>query len=486
MGRTLAALLLSAGMLSLSIARPEIGWWLGWLALWPVFWLLEQGPGWKKRALLGMTWLFLIAQMGFPYAVSTAHHYLEGKNPVGAWAMGTVLGMVTSLRYLVFFTLAARRRHALWFWAALWCSSELLIWQMMPVYGGVHVLGDRPFVQWASWLGAPGLSWLWFVLSYALFRGLGQGRQRVAAIAAFAAVHAAGVFWLRDWSARVASWPRHSVVVIQANQPPALPATLEMGHKTRQQMLDLTRPWISASGSRPEVVVWPEASLPLVEWERLGGLELGVELIFVEHEPGAQAGYVVARALDSQGHSLASYRKRKLIMMGEWVPWDRPHSLEAGNEDHLLPTPLGPALPLICFEGLWPSFVAAFHRNTGFSASWLVHMGSESSFGSDLACRQSLHLAMLRAVELRRPMLRADNSGISGWVDPTGELHQATGTFRTQGQRMEMAVHPEAGASGYSRWGDLPLAFLIAAGLLFGLFPSRPSPLDPLAEPAGA
>ncbi|MBT9581820.1 hypothetical protein IV102_00630 [bacterium] len=465
--KAFAALLLSAAMLSLSIAHPGL-WCLGWIALWPIFWLLDKGPTWKQRIMLGAAWLFLISQLGFPYAVSTAHHYLDGKNPLGAWLMGTTLGVITSLRYLVFMTLATRRPHPALTWSAIWCACELLIWQMMPVYGGVHVLGDRPFIQWAEWVGAPGLSWMWFVLSYCLYNSMRQRSQLARTLAVFGAVHLVGILWLHSWTQRVAGWPRRNVAVIQANQPPSLQPTVEVGLKARQQMLEQTRQWLAGPGPKPEVVVWPEASLPLVEFERLGGLAIGVELIFVDHERGSQAGYVVARVLDKQGQSQGSYRKRKLIMMGEWMPWDKAHSLQVGQQDQLLPTALGPALPLVCFEGLWPSFVASFHRRTGSSASWLVHMGSESSFGSDLACRQSLHLATLRAVELRRPMLRADNSGVSGWVDPTGRLHEATPTFTTRAQTMAMAMDPSAGTTGYTRWGDLPVAGLILAGLVAG------------------
>ena len=461
-----SALAVSAALLCLTVARPEF-WCLGWVALWPMFWLLETRPSWKRRLLLGALWLFLISQFGFPYAVSTAYAYLGHRNPAAAWMMGTTLGGVTSLRYLAFLGLAAqpRGRQRAWGWAALWCACELLIWQMMPVYGSVHVLGDGAFVQWAELLGAPGLSGLWFVLSLLLYDGF-RGRRRLAPIlGVFALVHLVGWVRLAQWSRRMQEWPERRVAVIQANQPPALQQTLEVGQAARQLMLERTQSLLHSSPVPPEVVVWPEASLPLVDYQKLGGLSLGVELVFTDYEPGRHLGYIVARLLDGDGQSRARYRKRKLIMMGEWLPWDRHHSFEVGQEDQLLPTALGPALPLVCFEGLWPGFVAGFHHRTGGAATWLVHMGSESSFSSPLACAQSLHLASLRAVELRRPMLRADNSGISGWIDVTGRIHQATPTFARESCVMTLAVDPTPSASGYTLWGDYLLYGLILIGL---------------------
>lgn len=462
----LGQLALSAGLLTLTIANS--GWfWLGWLALWPVFHLLEQNPGLGRRAVLGLIWLFLISQFGFPYAVATAYHHLGG-NPPAAWLMGTTLGVITSLRYFAFVVLARWSPGRWWTWPAAWSACELFIWQMMPVYGSVHVLGDRPFVQWAEWLGAPGLSWLWFCLSLGLYETVRGRAPAKISLGLLLAVHLVGWARLAQWQARSAAWPRHSIAIIQGNQPANLQTTMEVAQEARRRMLEQTQLFLQSLQTRPALVVWPEASLPLVESGKLEGFQLRYPLLFTDFEPGTQAGYVIARALDIEGHSLASYRKRKLILMGEWTPWDKAHSLQVGEQDTLLPTPVGPVLPLICFEGLWPGFVASFHRHTGAEARWLVYLGSESSFGSDLCCRQSLHLATLRTVELRRPLVRANNSGISGWIDCTGRLHQATRTFTPQAEVLEVAMPEQPEWTLYARWGDIPVYLAIVLGAALG------------------
>lgn len=458
--RALVSLALSAALLTATVADTRL-FVLGWLVPWPVFYLLEQKPGLARRAGLGLLWLFLISQFGFPYAVATANRHLQGQNLPAAWLMGTTLGVVTSLRYLVFMLAAAGPRLT---WPAVWSACELFIWQMMPVYGGVHVLGDRPFVQWAEWLGAPGLSWLWFSLSLALYESLRGRFKPHYSLVPFLLIHLIGGWSLLHWQGRVATAPRRSLAVIQGNLPPALAQTMEVAEQSRAQMVEQTRRFLSTLQQKPEVVIWPEASLPLLEHTRLERFGLGIPLIFTDFEPGSRAGYVVARLLDAQDRSLGVYRKRKLILMGEWRPWDLEGSLQVGQEDVLLPSPAGAVLPLVCFEGLWPGFAASFHRNTGARAEWLVYLGSESSFGSDLCCRQSLHLAMLRSVELRRPMVRANNSGVSGWIDSSGRLHQATRPFTRQAVLLEVAM-PPAGWTLYARWGDLPLWLLILLGL---------------------
>lgn len=461
------ALLLSAALICFTVGNSGL-WPLGWLALWPIFYLLGQKPCWWERLLMGLIWLFCVSQLGFPYAVSTAYHHLHG-HLFQAWLMGTILGVVTSTRYLVFFLFAFPGRRQGLYWASLWCACELLIWQMMPVYGAVHVLGDRPLLQWSEWVGAPGVSWLWFYLSYQLY----QRRRR--GLALFFLVHVVGWGQLENWQERVLTYPKHRIALIQANQPSALVQSLEVGLKAREIMLELTGAFLSDTPPPPEVVVWPEASLPLVEYTKLGGIPLlGVELIFTDFEPGSQQGYVLARLLDRNGQSKAAYRKRKLIMMGEWTPGDPKHSFQVGDHDDLLPSAAGPALPLICFEGLWPSFVADFHRHSGGQATWMVHLGSESSFGSDLACYQSLNLLSIRAIELRLPMVRADNSGVSGWIDATGQMHEATQPFTQACLMLEVPIPGQAELTLYGRYADAPLWFLIALSVCLQILGARP------------
>jgi apolipoprotein N-acyltransferase len=103
----------------------------------------------------------------------------------------------------------------------------------------------------------------------------------------------------------------------------------------------------------------------------------------------------------------------------------------------------------------------------------VVHMGSESSFGSPLACAQSLHLAQFRAIELRRPVVRADNSGVSGWIDPTGRLHQATSTFQAQSVMLEVSLDPHPTSTWFTFWGDYPVYILSLIGLALGYWPRR-------------
>jgi apolipoprotein N-acyltransferase len=82
-----------------------------------------------------------------------------------------------------------------------------------------------------------------------------------------------------------------------------------------------------------------------------------------------------------------------------------------------------------------------------------------------------LALARLRAVEHRRWLVRATNSGISAVVDPTGRVVARTGLLTRESLRATVA--PLDGETFYARTGDWP-GWLAAAVTALAL--ARPAP----------
>jgi hypothetical protein len=73
----------------------------------------------------------------------------------------------------------------------------------------------------------------------------------------------------------------------------------------------------------------------------------------------------------------------------------------------------------ICFEDIFGSLNATFVRN---GADMLVNLTNDSWSGSVPAEMQHLGLAVFRAVENRRPLIRGTNSGITCLVTPSGKI----------------------------------------------------------------
>jgi apolipoprotein N-acyltransferase len=172
------------------------------------------------------------------------------------------------------------------------------------------------------------------------------------------------------------------------------------------------------------------------------------------------------------------YRKRRLLPFGEYVPaaefvsrflaWRPSQSFVAADDDEPALLELSPngsgivrLAPSICYEATWPG---AFNRQVRDGADLLVNVTDDSWFGRTAEPAQHLRLATLRAVETRRWLVRASNSGISAFIDPFGRVVASlpVGAAAT----LERQVGAGGALTPYVRFGDWPV---LAAALTLAL-----------------
>ena len=85
---------------------------------------------------------------------------------------------------------------------------------------------------------------------------------------------------------------------------------------------------------------------------------------------------------------------------------------------------------LICYEDILPSFVRSVVRHG--DPDLLVNLTNDAWFGDSTEPWIHLALAKLRAVEHRRYLIRATNSGVSALIDPVGRVPLVSGTFKEE------------------------------------------------------
>ncbi len=210
------------------------------------------------------------------------------------------------------------------------------------------------------------------------------------------------------------------------------------------------------------------------------------------------------RAQDDEirGERAAEYHKRRLLAFGEYVPgeawWQAlgltpflPSFLQRsrfypGPEAHTLQyreageTGSGKLLPTICYEIIFPDYVRRFDQATR-DAELLVNLTQDGWYGNTFETYQHLELGRLRAIELRRSLVRANNNGVSVFIDMTGQpIEPRLGPRRSSfGERAVMVarvpVHVPA-PTLYARLGDWWLAGAVVVLIflvLIGIFRSR-------------
>ena len=174
----------------------------------------------------------------------------------------------------------------------------------------------------------------------------------------------------------------------------------------------------------------------------LEGEGLGDELAVMEH------GRIWnSLAVMSPANELQTYRKHHLVIFGETIPFvdslpllKKIYEQQAGVEyggsftpgvtwDPLpIPQAMGTiigAIPTVCFEDTLGRLTRRFVRP---GPQVIVNVTNDGWFKQSCASDQHFANARFRAIELRRPMLRCANTGVSAAIDSTGSCaHPDTG-----------------------------------------------------------
>ena len=183
------------------------------------------------------------------------------------------------------------------------------------------------------------------------------------------------------------------------------------------------------------------------------------------------------------GNLIAQYDKMHLVPFGEYVPWSWlfffVEKISTGVGDYQPGSRVvvsrlesGEKLGLfICYEAVVPDLVRRFVAE---GAEVLVNITNDTWFGTSAAPHQHLLMARMRAVENRRYLLRAANSGVSAVIDPFGRVLSRTGLDRRA--VLDDTFHFLQTPTFYSRHGDL-FAWLCLALSLILMLASGPFPL---------
>lgn len=292
-----------------------------------------------------------------------------------------------------------------------------------------------------------------------------------------------GLFRLDQVTQEVQTAPTTTITLVQGN--------IRQDQKWDRAFKDMTVDRYAAltlEAGPSDLVVWPETALPFhygrdpVYSSRVDALVRQKRTALLTGSPAAepreQGGfryYNRAYMLNPMGMVTGHYDKTHLVPFGEYVPLEdllffvEKLTAEAGNfsKGRTGPLPLSfgdhTTGVLICFEVLFPDLARHFVLN---HADILTTMTNDGWFGRTSAPAQHFAIAVLRAVENRRAMVRAANTGISGIILPTGQIESRTGLFETAAVTSTVPLLSETGF--YTRHGDLlGQAALVAMAFYF-------------------
>jgi apolipoprotein N-acyltransferase len=178
--------------------------------------------------------------------------------------------------------------------------------------------------------------------------------------------------------------------------------------------------------------------------------------------------YNAALLADRTGNIVGRYYKMHPVMFGEYIPFGdaipllyriTPMSggLSVGDGPKVFEVAGLKMSPSICFESTVPHLIRRQLRQLGREgtpADVLVNVTNDGWFWGTAMLDLHFRCGIFRAVENRKPLIVAANTGISTWVDGRG-LIRARGP-RRQPQVLIAEVQADGRVSPYSRLGDWP------------------------------
>jgi apolipoprotein N-acyltransferase len=233
---------------------------------------------------------------------------------------------------------------------------------------------------------------------------------------------------------------------------PSIPQTLiwdtSQDDERFRELLALSQ---QALTNKTDLLLWPEAAVPkelrysreMVEAVTTLARSNHVWMIIgaddSEPKPGAtdpqdRDYFNSSFLIDPEGSIAAKYRKRGLVIFGEyvplvrWVPFIKYLTPIQGGftpGERAVPfhlTDLGAKTAvLICFEDVFPHLAREYvSEDTDF----LVNLTNNGWFGEGAAQWQHAMTALFRAIENGVPLVRCSNNGLTCWVDAHGRLRQ--------------------------------------------------------------
>lgn len=501
------ALALAAGALA-ALVHPPFGILPG-LAAYPLLLLLAERSA-RTRGAFWMGWL-----AGFGYFFVSCWWVAEAflVNPAQAW-MAPFAASLLPMGLGLFWGAATALYHRLapsgvWrflVFAALFALLEWLRGHVLTGFpwnpAGAGWKAGSAASQFASVVGVYGLGLVTVAGASALAALVGPQRRRdrmVAAGAGLALLAALPVGGAIRLAGAVVQPSDVVVRIVQADVAQETKWSPEAYRDIVDRYVRLTAQPPAEGGRTPDIIVWPEGSLPTTANEAFapgspdaaaiaGAVRPGQTLIMGlsrgEPAPDGGARYFNSLfALHDAGDGLriaAVYDKHRLVPFGEYLPLGGlmsrlgvrslvhvPADFSAGPTPAPITVPGAPPVqPLICYESLFPGFTPMGAERPG----WIVNVSNDAWFGRSSGPLQHLNLAAYRAIETGLPMVRATPTGVSALIDPWGRVDPAQQLAAGEGGVIDAILPVAAPQTLYGSAGNVP--FWLAVAIILGLAPA--------------
>lgn len=497
---TLSGLLLGLALIPTD-AIPLAHWaiFFGFVPLWNL-WLQET----SGRKILWQGWCaqFLLTLCAFNWVGYTAREY--GLLP---WPIAGIVLFVFCALANLHLPLAG------WIWQKLFPREKYAEPSRILALALLTALGERIFPMIFPWnfgyvwfhenwrgfhladlIGFSGLSSISILINGLVLWAWRRKMERLTwwYPLAFASLLLGALNWAGLYRRSLVPEPDRAlrVLVVQANIGNKQKHEAEFGEKYQEAIvskyLELTRRGLAAASAYPDFVIWPENAVPSVILDpalSYGPAALIKDLVtkekvalltgaygFEEDHSFTNAAFLISSA---GRWATEPYRKTILMPLGEYVPGARffpalkklfpqVRDFAAGPGPQVRDF-VGARMGLqICYEGLFDWFSGALAQR---GADLIVNVTNDSWYGKWQQPYQHFYMTLARAVETRRPLIRATNTGVSGVALASGKILELSPVHTEWTKIYELPYHANAETTPFTRYGYWLVPALLAGAL---------------------
>lgn len=436
-------------------------------------------------------------------------HDFGGADALSAGALTLLLVCVWALFPALTGALAARMLRSPVVWLRI--MAVALLWVMVEYLRGYWLLNGFPWLQiaysqlqtplagYAPLVGVYGIGFLLAASAFALVEMLNRKLPMTKGLLFLLLVWGTGG-WLKTVQWTEAIGDPIKITLVQGNisqeqkwLPKQMPKTLNLYRQLTEQHWD------------SNVIIWPETSIPAFLSQVKGSFIEPLASAARQHHvdlvvslPTDGQGKAYFNSVMALGETQALYHKHHLLPFGEYLPL-QPLSgwvldlmqiplgnfAAGGDRQTLLRAGGFPFVTTICYEDVFGELVA---RQVA-DAAYIVNVTNDAWFGRSSQPHQHMQMAQMRALETGRYLVRATNTGVTGFIAPDGSISKQAPQFTTT--TLTDTIVPMGGITPYARMGDngvfaglllLTMAMVCAVRLRAGSMPSQSGLRQPVLE----
>jgi apolipoprotein N-acyltransferase len=341
-----------------------------------------------------------------------------------------------------------------------------------------YIWTDTPLRISAGFWGSYGLSALTLVLTALPAMATRWSMRAAGVVAAALGFLATGGAAL--WYAGPPAEPGKGVVrLVQPNAP----QNEKWDPDKARDFVERQIAYTAAPKSGVDLIVWPETAIPYrldvsaPVFERIAGAAGGVPVVLGLNRVADGRFFNALVTIGPDGFPTEIYDKVRLVPFGEFIPMGQlarliglqsfaardGYGFSPGARVRLIDTPLGRALPLICYEAIFPQHIRGVPERPGY----MLQITNDAWFGTFSGPFQHLQQAQFRAAEQGLPLIRAANTGVSAVIDANGRIVKSL-ALGVAGY-LDVPMPGARAPTFYARTGDWPVGviILVTLGALF-------------------